>query len=856
MKTVILSAAVLLLVNAASVNAAGANAAVVNAQNPVQGGGQIPAQNTAQAAALQPALFNDSLANIRDTAVVRGMERTGLQLSDDASPEAHLRFALIEKRVFELTLDDDARQRAQHSFDKAKDREKNNTWAHFGYGWALTHGKEFTASIARFIPGAATLSSLGGIFGLDAASRAKRSLQNALEIDPAFEPAVIELARLALLTKQPKDVAAAASAARSAVGAGRATAGIYTQLAELEMLRGNAAAAAEAARAGIKLNASGFAQHALGVSLLLVPGQADEGADAYMAGLSGTAFGDTALYTLYMKDAATLLTDADRAALSNLSRNEQAQWLHSFWERSAAKAGRTLAQRLTEHFTRTQYAYAHYVRGGKFAARAGEAFAIDTDNKALGLDDRGLIYIRLGKPDVVISTPPGEMTPPPNESWVYGTTGKPEMYNFHKFPGGSEWVLSPLEACDPGFIKLGQTQADRDKDLSRFFDQPYSVPKGQIGGESRYLNYLEERAKYDPSLSGYMMRCRMALEDINSLLEMDNPVNTAPGGKKDGAANRLFGPPPHTWPYASGSIGELRMDAKVIATADRMRVNAALKADEARPKFAAPLQAITQVYAFRGDEGTTSLTAAVLIPGERFTPAQRNGVLVYPMSLSLIVIDSVTGRISRADTKPTFRADQTVAKGKWFRATVDLKGATPTQQGDYRVIVENTANTSQGDVRAGSQKVPSFAGSNLMLSDLVVGESGDGRWKRGKTEVSLIPTHQIEHGKQFKLFYEIYNLPPSTKYRTSIMAVPKASGGITGAIKSVFGKSKSVELTFDDTAGESNGIYGQQEIRSIAADMDAGEYDLIVTITNTATQASATQKTKLIVLSPKDLKAK
>src|SRR5687767_13355347 len=109
----------------------------------------LPPASAVSQSVLQPALFADSLANLRDTAVLRMMERASVPGADEAPPELHLRYAMIEKRIFELTDDDDARKRAQHSFDKAKDQDEKNTWAHFGYGWALTHGPEFKTSFLR-----------------------------------------------------------------------------------------------------------------------------------------------------------------------------------------------------------------------------------------------------------------------------------------------------------------------------------------------------------------------------------------------------------------------------------------------------------------------------------------------------------------------------------------------------------------------------------------------------------------------------------------------------------------------------------------------------------------------------------
>jgi hypothetical protein len=795
------------------------------------------------AVALQAALLVDSLAGVEDTMQLRMMARAGVPESDRSSSDLHLRYALIQKRLFELTDDDDVRKAAQHSFDKAKDQEPDDTWAHYGYGWSLAHAREFTDRFVHVLPGAATVATLGGLLGLDGGDRAKRALQRALDIDATFEPAVIELARLALITKQPGDIAAAASASRKAIGGGRATAGIYTQLAELEMLRGNSAAAAEAAKMGMKLRPDADAQRALGVALLAIPAESDAGAASYMEGLA-EAGADSALLRAYAADAQPLFVDEERAVFGNLAAADKVAWLQKFWQRSAAKGGRTIGQRLTEHFRRLQYAFANYRREGRFAVRAGGAFIIDGDNQDLPFDDRGLLYVRLGKPDVTISTPAGDIVPPPNASWVYTRDGKTEMYHFHKYPGGSDWTLSPLEPCNPVFLKYGQTEADRspggtDRLLANLAS--LSSPKGGIGSESRYISYLEERAKYDHRLGTYMNRCQMAISDLAMAA---SPPSDATDEAKRSAIGRLTG----------GALDDLAMDAKVFMREDLNRVRAALKTDDARPRYETPLRAIAQLYAFRGRDETTALTAAVLIPGQRFTPAMNNGVLVYPLAMSLIVLDSASGDIQRADSKPSFRADQSLRSGQWFRAVIDMQ-ARPAKDASYRLVVENTANAAEGDIRSGSQEIPAFTGNDLMISDIVVGESGDGRWKRGRTDINPIPSHQIERGKSFKLFYEIYNLPEGDRYRTTIAVTPKETGGIGGALKSIVGKKRGVEFNFDETASSPAQLYGLQQMRTIGADMEGGIYDLTVTITNIATQATTKRTAKLVVLSSKDLKA-
>jgi hypothetical protein len=337
---------------------------------------------------------------------------------------------------------------------------------------------------------------------------------------------------------------------------------------------------------------------------------------------------------------------------------------------------------------------------------------------------------------------------------------------------------------------------------------------------------------------GYMTRCQLAIRGLDRLA---GPPRAANDRSNDAHAAGLI-----------ESLDELKRDAQELASRDRQTARRGLKADDARPRYATPLHAITQTYAFRADDGGTALTAAILIPGERFTPTTTNGTTVYPLTLSLIVADSATGRIERVDDSPAFRADQRVGAGKWFRATLDLD-AVPKEDATWMIVVENAAKSSEGDMRSGTRNIPSFAGSDLMLSDLVVGEPGSGRWNRGPVAINPIPSHQVEAGHDFKLFYEIYNLAAGSSYRTSIHIAPKESGGIGGIIKSLIGRKQTVQLSFDGVAEQPSKIYGLQQVRTIGADLEHGEYELTVTITDLASGRQAVRTSSLVVLGEKDL---
>ncbi|HEX6694549.1 MAG TPA: hypothetical protein VF035_07640 [Longimicrobiales bacterium] len=787
--------------------------------------------------------YADSLAAVADTTELRQV--AGAAPERDAPLGAHLRYGLALMRLFELTDNDAVRKAAQKAFDRAREIDAGDVWANYGHAWTIVRSPGFAERGARFIPGFALVHSLANVIGTDPVSQALRSLRTALSVNPAFQPAVMEIGRIAIASKSQDDIAVAAAALRHAVGMGLRSPEVYAQLSELELLFGDQEAAAAAARAAVALNPDGSAQRALAVALLARASEMEAGGSAYMSGITADAFADTTLASAYYADVMPLLLSDERERWQDMSPAERAVWLSSFWQRSAAKSARTVGERLREHFVRVRHANVNYQRLGSFGQNAGAAFLIEKD-LSLPLDDRGILYIRLGKPFDVITTPAGDVTPPQNETWVYLRDGQFEMYHFHKYKGSSEWALGPLEECDPFFIKTGTSELDRHRSSKRVANDPTPLSGGGIGAASRYMTYLQARARYDARINALALKCEMALNDVDMVLGRSGRSPTL----VDAARIRLFGLDGKT----GGAVDALMVDAKEWAHRDEEVARRGLRADDARKRYEAPLRAITQLYAFRGNADSAALMAAVLIPGRRFTPLLRDGVHVFPLSLSVILLDSITGKVQDRRDTPIFRADQVVGEDRYFRATLDF-AATPAEVANYSIVVENVTTPGEGDIRSGTRAIPAFDGDSLMLSDLVVGEDGAGRWQRGGIAINPIPTHQIERNKSFKLFYEIYNMPPSSPFRTTITVTPEPRKGITGAIKTlVLGKKSNIDLTFDDAASSSDPVYGVQQIRSIGSELDYGSYTITVTVLDLTTQRTAKRSTRMVVLSPRDLK--
>ncbi len=140
---------------------------------------------------------------------------------------------------------------------------------------------------------------------------------------------------------------------------------------------------------------------------------------------------------LVFEDTKYVLTVPEIQRYERLASNEQRrQFFHSVWNRRNPIQAATTNGRLREHYQRLAFADKWYQR-----ERPGvPGFAHRTPYSAnQEFSDKGLIFIRLGKPDQTIQTS-GENIDP-NESWLYfARDGQSEMV-FHF--GGLDWHLVP-----------------------------------------------------------------------------------------------------------------------------------------------------------------------------------------------------------------------------------------------------------------------------------------------------------------------------------------------------------------------------------------------------------------------------
>ncbi len=128
---------------------------------------------------------------------------------------------------------------------------------------------------------------------------------------------------------------------------------------------------------------------------------------------------------------------------------DKINFFHTFWIRRDPTPAASTNVRLAEHYRRLVYVEKYYEYDGFrtwFASpdqlnrlKYPKSFYLNHE-----FNDKGLIYLRLGKPDERIATQGDGV--PINESWLYYATRDNPRLEFHFLLGksGSDWRLSPL----------------------------------------------------------------------------------------------------------------------------------------------------------------------------------------------------------------------------------------------------------------------------------------------------------------------------------------------------------------------------------------------------------------------------
>ena len=97
-----------------------------------------------------------------------------------------------------------------------------------------------------------------------------------------------------------------------------------------------------------------------------------------------------------------------------------------------------------------------------------------------------------------------------------------------------------------------------------------------------------------------------------------------------------------------------------------------------------------------------------------------------------------------------------------------------------------------------------------------------------------------------KLFYEVYNLPAGTPYRTEI-AFERSEDGVWKRLKGLFRDANVLALNFEgDAHPDETGRL--QEVRIIQPNLAPGRYRIIVRVTNRTSGENASAERRFVLV--------
>lgn len=731
--------------------------------------------------------YRDSLRSVTDVPALQRLQGRLPMPGVATTPDPVLERGLITLRVWEITQDRVDADLARDVFEAGVDRFGGIAWMH--YGLALAQAARHRSS--QDSPGGITIgSSVAEILRKDPATRARRAAEEAIEIDPSLTGAAVLIADLAVADGRDRDALLDARTALESVrAAGHGTPEISRALADVQTALGNYGEAALAVESIGGSVASSLRSRA--IALLLQPGHETEGARAYFSAVDSL---DEPAADRFFDDVEPIANPAEIAdwdAADGVTTRRM--WIERFWSRRAAESGTTESQRLAAHYQRLALARRDYLRNSRRGVNGPGVLLSESRVENSPFDDRGLVLLKLGLPlTVVRSRGDGLLL---NETWVYpGPEGGNQLFHFVALRGSRDFSLvrDLLEAMDPTLDPIGNK--------SRF--------------DRAVIALISDRAPFEPRYQAIAAQLPVELATLRN-------ARIADGG---------------------GVRSMLRTMVSDVDADYRREARNSLSGDTFVAGFERPLPFHYDLFTFRAPYGRTDLTAAFAARAADLAAIEEGDHVLYPIGISVILMDTLTDEVTRKDTTIEIRPDHTLGPDEFVRAYATLP-VVPSEHTVYRVVARSTP-IGAGTLEAGATRLKDYTGSGLQISDLVLATPDSrGGWSRGDLTLDVTLPRQFQPDHPFTLFYEVYNLKADDPYRTHLRVESASRGGLFGGIKRLLGfDGPGIELRFENrarlAADEST-----RELRDLGSDLPPGRYRMTITVTNDRTGEQASSET-------------
>lgn len=602
------------------------------------------------------------------------------------------------------------------------------------------------------------------VAGLSWVAGGTAALVRALELDPALIGAAEALARAPMPREGVSRVAERLAILKRLRGSLNMTPASRLALGRLEREGGNPDTAVvllgEAMAAGAD---SGVAMLEMARALHQA-GRPVEGRGLLFAGAERTTTAES--NRRYREELSWVATPQEMASWDSTPAPQRKAWLENFWGGRDVREGRAEGERLIEHYVRMDFAAKNFkvtipqvgrqktrsaalstdtdwipdvgsttsvppptqvLSGGDAAAEANADLAtVEAYSSTVGIkvpfrifdvtqdliDDRGIIWLRHGKPDLKTTTVGGTA----GEAWLYRRSGEPSLVLF-----------------------FAETDFDGSTGASVLIPTP-------AGGSPEAINQL----------------CGGGVGLCDGL--QGNAVTAGRGSAMNGAPNRI----------GASSIRVSPDQIRKQREAGIEQIKRAVTTDAFPRTFDAPLDPIAQVYGLdRAAGGSPRLVVAFALPGEKLTystPPEAGGRAVYPVRVRLLSINQATGARFELDTLRQFAAATPLKEGQYLTGVAEMK----VPAGRYTTTLVLAQDGGKGAMaRLAAVEAPASEG--LRLSDVVLGREGSGvTWNSGTTRVAMNPLNAYAKGATAELYYQLSGLKSGQAYATKLEFLPAA----------------------------------------------------------------------------------
>jgi GWxTD domain-containing protein len=357
--------------------------------------GQAPAERQALTA------LGDTLEVISDTAALRRREAAlRLRAKHPDSALARLQLGLIRLRLAELGASPDAKHAVRVLREAA---ERRSEWPYAWYALGLAEARRAAWEQANRL-------ELGSRVGVGTLERSAERQRRALEADPAFLPAAVELASLTLGLRDTALMQPAVLALRRASAVPGAHRDVHLAAGRVERAAGHLDSAGLAFE---RFLAAG-GNRAVGLLELARTGLAQGRADVEQAYYEGAELEDSVAVAGYRADLAMIAAESELREFDRAGGRARVEFLRRFWTDRDRLEMRAPGERIREHYRRLVHARRN------FALTVSRRFYGPADAYRAGgleIDDRGVIYVRHGEPAERLR--PFVYGLMPNESWRF-----------------------------------------------------------------------------------------------------------------------------------------------------------------------------------------------------------------------------------------------------------------------------------------------------------------------------------------------------------------------------------------------------------------------------------------------------